>query len=238
MEDYVAADVRPVDKCLADVRSCDVYVGLFAWRYGYVVPDLGISITELEFREALAHDKPCLLFLLDAAAPWPRNRMDRDPAAIEALRHELRRDHLVSFFSRTDQLSGLVTAAVATLGQGAHEDGKLQIADIVVIPPGPTLDIKLYNPGDSVVFLTEMALNVLERHPYFAVVQPSATYDLLIDGPRNALPISHEIPPQRAERILVRTAAGGMYSACALTVKVEFTFNGGKKLTSDPFGID
>ena len=26
MEDYVAADQRPLDKCLADVAACDVYV--------------------------------------------------------------------------------------------------------------------------------------------------------------------------------------------------------------------
>ena len=50
MEDYVAKDQRPLDRCLADVAKCDLYIGLFAWRYGYVPaednPD-GKSITEL-----------------------------------------------------------------------------------------------------------------------------------------------------------------------------------------------
>ena len=32
MEDYVAADQRPTDKCLSDVESCDIYVGIIAWR--------------------------------------------------------------------------------------------------------------------------------------------------------------------------------------------------------------
>ena len=36
MEDYVATDKRPLEKCLQDVAACDLYVGLFAWRYGYV----------------------------------------------------------------------------------------------------------------------------------------------------------------------------------------------------------
>ena len=31
MEDYVAADERPVDRCLADVRSCGLYIGLFGF---------------------------------------------------------------------------------------------------------------------------------------------------------------------------------------------------------------
>ena len=34
MEDYVATDVRPVDQCLEDVENADIYVGVFAFRYG------------------------------------------------------------------------------------------------------------------------------------------------------------------------------------------------------------
>ncbi|HSL05741.1 MAG TPA: DUF4062 domain-containing protein, partial [Nitrospiraceae bacterium] len=50
MEDYVASDQRPVDKCLKDVEKSDIYVGLFAFRYGYVPPSQhnnpnGLSIT-------------------------------------------------------------------------------------------------------------------------------------------------------------------------------------------------
>ena len=52
MEDYTAADERPLDLCLRDVGQSEIYVGLFAWRYGYVPPaDKGNperrSITEL-----------------------------------------------------------------------------------------------------------------------------------------------------------------------------------------------
>ena len=57
MEDYVAKDQRPVDKCLRDVERADLYVGLFGFRYGYIPPthhnnsDV-LSITELELRHA------------------------------------------------------------------------------------------------------------------------------------------------------------------------------------------
>lgn len=59
MEEYIAADERPLDKCLAGVASCDVYVGIIAWRYGYVPPGQANSITELEFREARRLAPPC-----------------------------------------------------------------------------------------------------------------------------------------------------------------------------------
>jgi hypothetical protein len=73
MEDYVATDKRPLDKCLADVESCDVYVGIFAWRYGYVPKKDNPqkqSITEREFRRAVEKDKQCLIFLMADEAPW------------------------------------------------------------------------------------------------------------------------------------------------------------------------
>jgi len=52
VEYYVAGSERPVERCLADVAACDLYVGLFAWRYGYVPEEAnpeGLSITEMEY---------------------------------------------------------------------------------------------------------------------------------------------------------------------------------------------
>ena len=71
MEDYVAVDERPVDECLADVATCDVYVGIFAWRYGYIPPaeqnPQGLSITELVALSVVSvpfyHVRKYLLFL-------------------------------------------------------------------------------------------------------------------------------------------------------------------------------
>lgn len=113
MEDYTAADQRPLDKCLADVAACDVYVGIFAWRYGYIPPDQKKSITELEFRTARDEKKLCLIFLLDDNAPWSRVLMDREAANIEALREELKKDFLVEFFSSKDELASDITIAVS-----------------------------------------------------------------------------------------------------------------------------
>jgi len=56
MEDYVATDQRPLNKCLTDVAAYGIYVGIFAWRYGYIPPEDNpekLSITEREFREAV-----------------------------------------------------------------------------------------------------------------------------------------------------------------------------------------
>jgi hypothetical protein len=87
MEDYTASDQRPLDKCLSDVADCDVYVGIFAHRYGFIPPHdnpEGLSITELEFRHAVKLKKKCLLFLVDTNQAWPPNEFDVRQAVQDA----------------------------------------------------------------------------------------------------------------------------------------------------------
>ncbi len=113
MEDYGATDERPLDKCLADVASCDLYVGVFAWRYGFIPPGQEKSITELEYREADRTEKPRLIFMLKEDAPWPRTLMDTESKAIDTLRASLRLNHTLAFFSTPDDLARAVSVAVA-----------------------------------------------------------------------------------------------------------------------------
>jgi hypothetical protein len=115
MEYYVAEPRRPLDRCLDDVRRCDLYVGLFAWRYGYVPPGSERSITEREFREALRFDRPVLCFLLAEDAPWPERYKEQGPGRrkLDALRAEIQRDFLCATFTSPEQLAAEVTAAIA-----------------------------------------------------------------------------------------------------------------------------
>jgi hypothetical protein len=130
MEDYVAQDARPLDACLRDVAASDVYVGIFAFRYGHIPnhPDNPnhLSITELELEQAGRSRIPRLVFVLKDDASWPANRFDsQDPAGdggarIAALRTRLLKDHLVKQFSTESELENLVTASVAKSGNCAE----------------------------------------------------------------------------------------------------------------------
>lgn len=122
MEDYVAADKRPLQKCLEDVRRCDVYIGIFAWRYGFMPKKDNPkerSITELEYREADKQKKPCLVFMLKDDAPWNAALKDAHTgdneagARIKALRNELMDERLVGLFETPDDLALNVVTAVA-----------------------------------------------------------------------------------------------------------------------------
>jgi formylglycine-generating enzyme required for sulfatase activity len=117
MEDYVAGPQRPVEKCLQDILSCDAYVGIFAWRYGFIPDGCDKSITHLEYEAANKVGVPCLIFLLDQKAPWPVEYVEtgKERQKIDQLRNELRDKYIVSFFRNADELSSKVSAAVRNL---------------------------------------------------------------------------------------------------------------------------
>lgn len=65
MEEYVARDQGVEFACKGDVVACDVYFGIFAWRYGHIPGDSNperLSVTEMEY--AAAGAKPMTQFIL------------------------------------------------------------------------------------------------------------------------------------------------------------------------------
>ena len=119
MEDYLASDERPLDKCLNDVSSCEVYIGIFALRYGYIPPDNSRSITELEYRRAKQENKKILIFILHEEANWPRKFIDYDNIKkLQSLTNELMENHLVKFFKSPEELSKLVALSLNGGGNG------------------------------------------------------------------------------------------------------------------------
>lgn len=124
MEDYVAEEKRPLTRCLQDVYDADIYIGIFAWRYGYIPeennPDK-LSITELEYRAAGDYGKERLIFLLRDDTPWSPGLMDthtkegNEGEQIIRLRDELRTNHTIGFFASPDELAKEVSAAVSNI---------------------------------------------------------------------------------------------------------------------------
>jgi HEAT repeat protein/energy-coupling factor transporter ATP-binding protein EcfA2 len=120
METYTAGEERPIDRCLDDVRSADIYIGVLAWRYGFVPVGGHTSITELEYRAAGEASIPRLIFVLDSDAPWPRSAMDKDSAQIEAFRDHVLDAHVCDSFTSTEDLRAKVAEAVGRHLQGRH----------------------------------------------------------------------------------------------------------------------
>ncbi|RYZ05955.1 MAG: DUF4062 domain-containing protein [Myxococcales bacterium] len=129
MEQYVAEGAKPLERCLADVRTADAYLLMLAWRYGSPADAQQRSITELEFLEAKSAGKPVLAFLLDPEAPWPPAHVDAmaansaAAASISRFRGEVGSNYLAGIFVTPEDLASQVSAAVArqSLGQSMVE---------------------------------------------------------------------------------------------------------------------
>jgi hypothetical protein len=97
------------------VGTCEVYVGIVAWRYGSTPPGSVKSFTHLEYEEAVRLRKQVLLFHLDEQASWPTVHVDRSQSEVRRLRKIQERDHIVDHFADLDQLSGGVRRALHRL---------------------------------------------------------------------------------------------------------------------------
>ncbi len=113
MEVFGSDETRPVDYCLEQVHKSNLFIGVYAERYGTVDKSTGRSITELEYREAVAMLRRnellgLLAYILDPAASWTVQFVDRDAdkvKALAALKEELKQSHTIVFFKDSEELS-------------------------------------------------------------------------------------------------------------------------------------
>lgn len=85
MEVFGAQPVKPPQACLAEIEMCDLFVGIYAHRYGHIPPGSNISITEAEFQHAKKHNKPLFCFLVDEDHPWPPKMVEEEPGKSKLL---------------------------------------------------------------------------------------------------------------------------------------------------------
>ncbi len=116
MEVFGSDESKPVDFCLSQVRKCNIFIGIYAERYGSVDEDTGKSITELEYIEAsklvkTGKMKALLLYVIDSKAKWPLNLIERNSqnvVKLEKFKRGILSKHTVSFFQNTEELPFLI----------------------------------------------------------------------------------------------------------------------------------
>jgi hypothetical protein len=141
METFGSDDAEPRISSVRRVRECDVFVGIYARRYGTVDAESGKSITELELEEAeRAHSagniRTILLYVLNDQAAWPSEYVDAEPAAADKLRRlkERAQQHTVTRFSASVDLPFLIIRDVLAkirqrLGEMASRPRNLSLPD-------------------------------------------------------------------------------------------------------------
>ena len=114
MEVFGARPEEPTRACLRELEDCDLFVGIYAHRYG-CEPEGDLSITELEFDHAKKHRKPMFCFVLEENYPWPPQMIQANPAKSKLLRFKekkIGREFARETFTSPDQLAARVATAI------------------------------------------------------------------------------------------------------------------------------
>jgi len=81
MESLPARDADAIKVSLEMVNKADIYIGIFAWRYGHIPSDYNISITEMEFNRAVERKIPILVFIIHDEHPITREMVEANNVA-------------------------------------------------------------------------------------------------------------------------------------------------------------
>ena len=108
MENW-GANANKVTSVITDeVKKADIYLGIFGTRYGYVDENTNMSMTEIEYREALASNKPILVYIAKNAKD-DITTGDNSQKMLELLT-EIEEERIVYYFNSIDQLGEQVFA--------------------------------------------------------------------------------------------------------------------------------
>lgn len=119
MEDFSPTGTPPADLIRRKVNESEVYLGIIAMRYGHVDPGTGLSMTELEYHQAVASAKPIHIFVMGDGAPITPGMVETDPvrfARLHEFKSRVMKDHTCALF---DGPQDLARKAAATLRPGA-----------------------------------------------------------------------------------------------------------------------
>ncbi|MFY0629555.1 MAG: DUF4062 domain-containing protein [Flavobacteriaceae bacterium] len=123
MEHLPAMDADAIEASLAMVDESEIYIGIFAHKYGYVPDGHSISITEMEYNRAVERGIPKLIFIIsDEVAVKPKD-FDKGDAAekLEKLKKKLKKNKVAGFFESPENLKGLVIQSLSELKKKLEE---------------------------------------------------------------------------------------------------------------------
>ncbi len=124
MKHLPARDADGFKVSMEMVDKVDVYIGIYAWRYGWV-PDFDnpkrVSITELEFDRALERKasgklQEILIFIMDESVkilPAGIEMSDMAQQKLKALKERASKMRVVGFFKSTEDLQRQISEALA-----------------------------------------------------------------------------------------------------------------------------
>jgi tetratricopeptide (TPR) repeat protein len=135
MEHLPASDDEAIRASLKMVDDADIYVGIFAHRYGYVPKSYDISVTEMEYNRAVERKIPRCIFVMDEEHPIKKTDVEMGEGAKkhETFKKRLLTDNIVNFFKSPTDLHAHVINSLSKY----HEADITQFHYVSDIPQPP-----------------------------------------------------------------------------------------------------
>jgi hypothetical protein len=108
MEEFGARTEAPLETCLAEVDTSDIYIGIIALRLGSIDRKTGKSFTQLEYEQAYKNNKEILIYLIDLekADIKPKNiDFGESHEKLVSFKKLLKKRHTVSYYESENDLS-------------------------------------------------------------------------------------------------------------------------------------
>jgi hypothetical protein len=122
MEHLPASDAEAISASLKLVDEAEIYVGVFAHRYGHVPKENNpqqLSITEMEYNRAVERKIPRLTFVMDKTHPLTIDDVEQGEGAtkLKLFKERVQTENIVNFFKSPADLRAHVINSLSKLRQ-------------------------------------------------------------------------------------------------------------------------
>ncbi len=159
METFGARPDEPFHACLDEIDRADIFVGIYAHRYGFVPATDSISITEAEFDYATKLHRPTFCFVVDEEYPWDESLKECEPGQTKLKTFKTKINSLVvrDVFTTPEVLATRVATSVGRyLIAHPRKSGSLAVDDFAR---------KSIADGATAVFVDVMRLACVSGSP-------------------------------------------------------------------------
>jgi|GEM_PF-576414 len=137
MEHFLSIPKEPKTVCDDKIRECNIFIGIYAHRYGYIPKEQNKSITQQEYELAKELGKDCLCFIVEEDFPW-------NPEFFEFEKRQELKDFLdivreketLSFFGSVSDFKTKLSTSLGKL-KAKKEGTTVQKKDEYMIPFAP-----------------------------------------------------------------------------------------------------
>jgi len=137
MEHLPASDAEAISASLAMVDQADVYIGVFAYRYGYIPAGHSVSVTEMEYNRAVERKIPRLIFIMGKNHPVTIDDVEMGEAAekLKAFKERVGKENIANFFSSPEELRSLVINSISKLPREEGSEYRFHYVSDIPAPP-------------------------------------------------------------------------------------------------------